>query len=432
MAACPPLRLAPLLLALALAPGAAAANVLAERQQRFQPVWSAGGIVAAEQREAMAAGAAVLRRGGNAVDAAVAIAFAQAVTLPYAGNLGGGGFLLLWLPGSSPALGRGCAPAERRVGRGYATAVNFRETAPRAARASLFLTPEGQVDRRLATRSLRATAVPGSVAGLLLAQRCYGRLPRREVLAPAIRLAAEGFVVGRDLSESLAASAAVLADDPEARRLFLRRPSVGEAAPQPLPPGERLRQGELAATLRRIASEGERGFYEGPVAEALLALMRARGGLIDAQDLRGYRARLVEPLAVRFRGHPVLSMPPPGGGLSVLQLLRLVEPFDWPALGGGDSAASLHRLAAAMALVFRDRNSWLGDPEQVAVPVDRLLGDPHLERLRDLTEPGGSLLLAGLLVIDEMAVQESLRAAGLPGGEVRREGEWSSLHVRRR
>jgi gamma-glutamyltranspeptidase len=207
----------------------------------------------------------------------------------------------------------------------------------------------------------------------------------------------------------------VLADDPEARRLFLRRPSVGEAAPQPLPPGERLRQGELAATLRRIASEGERGFYEGPVAEALLALMRARGGLIDAQDLRGYRARLVEPLAVRFRGHPVLSMPPPGGGLSVLQLLRLVEPFDWPALGGGDSAASLHRLAAAMALVFRDRNSWLGDPEQVAVPVDRLLGDPHLERLRDLTEPGGSLLLAGLLVIDEMAVQESLRAAGLPG-----------------
>ena len=244
----------------------AAANVLAERRERFLPVWSTGGMVAAEQREAMAAGVATLRRGGNAVDAAVATAFAQAVTLPYAGNLGGGGFLLLWLPGPSPAAGRGCAAAERAVGRGFATAVSFRETAPRAARADAFLASDGTLDRTLATRSLQSTAVPGSVAGLLLAQRCYGRLSRRAVLEPAIELAARGFTVDRALSDSLRAAAPVLGDDPGSRRLFFRTPPAGRAAggvttppATVLQPGDRLRQRELASTLRRIAADGEAG-----------------------------------------------------------------------------------------------------------------------------------------------------------------------------
>jgi gamma-glutamyltranspeptidase/glutathione hydrolase len=385
-------RLAPAALALlaaiaAVATAPATANVLAERDQRFHPVAAVEGIVAAEQREAMAVGAAVLRRGGNAVDAAVATAFAQAVTLPYAGNLGGGGFLLLWLPGSSPAADRGCPVAERRVGRGYATAVNFRETAPSAARPEGFLGPDGRLDRRLATRSLRATAVPGSVAGLLLAQRCYGRLPRRAVLEPAIALAERGFPVGPDLSRSLAAAAPVLADDPSARALFFRPPA---AALLPLQPGDRLRQPQLAVTLRRIAAIGEPGFYEGPVAEALVALMRVRGGWIDAADLRAYRARLVQPLAIDFRGHPILAMPPPGGGLTLLQLLKLVEPSaaapsgpePAPEAPGLDSAAGLHRLAEAMALAFRDRNTWLGDPDQSPIPVATLLSPPYLEALR--------------------------------------------------
>ena len=380
------------------APGLGSTNALAERRQRFAPVRSAGGIVAAEEREAMAVGAAVLRRGGNAVDAAVATAFAQAVTLPYAGNLGGGGFLLLWLPGTSPALRRGCPVAEQRLGGGFATAVNFRETAPRAARPALFLGPDGRLDPRLATRSLRATAVPGSVAGLLLAQRCYGRLSRQQVVAPAIRLAEQGFPVSRALSQSLAASAAVLREDPGSRRLFFRAAGSGPA-PLPLQPGDRLRQGELAATLRRLAATGEAGFYEGPVAEALVALMRARGGLIEAADLRAYRARLVEPLAIRFRGHPVLAVPPPGGGLSLLQLLRLLEPFPFwspagqeprgpisptPSVASAqlDSAEGLHLLAEAMGLVFRDRNTWLGDPEQTAIPIAWLLSDAHLASLR--------------------------------------------------
>jgi len=386
-------RRAALALAL-LAAGPASANVLGERRQRFEPIWSAGGIVAAEQREAMAVGAAVLRRGGNAVDAAVATAFAQAVTLPYAGNLGGGGFLLFWLPGPSPAAARGCPVAERRLGRGFATAVNFRETAPRAARPELFLGPDGRVDPRLATRSLRSTAVPGSVAGLLLAQRCYGRLSRQVVLEPAIQLAERGFPVGRALSQSLAASAPVLRDDPGSRRLFFRPPaaatspaSAGAADPVPLQPGDQLRQPQLAATLRRIAAVGDAGFYDGPVAEALVALMRQRGGLIDAADLRGYRARLEEPLAIRFRGHPVLAVPPPGGGLSLLQLLRLVEPFPWQEDASLDSAAGLHSLAEAMGLVFRDRNRWLGDPQQTAIPIDWLLSDAHLADLRHAIDP---------------------------------------------
>jgi gamma-glutamyltranspeptidase/glutathione hydrolase len=356
-------------------------NVLLEGEQRFRPQWSARGQVAAQEPLASAAGAAILRQGGNAVDGAVATAFALAVTLPQAGNLGGGGFLLLWLPGPSPARGRGCldgapgvnpaAVPELAIGGGTAVAVNFRETAPAAATATLFLGPDGQVDRERATRSLLSTAVPGSVAGLALAQRCYGRLPLQVVMAPAIRLAAQGFPVSRELSDSLAAAAPRLQADPASRRLFLPPP----------PPGTRLRQGELAATLRRIAAEGEQGFYVGPVADALVAAMERGGGLITHGDLRAYRARLVRPLRREFRGHPVLTMPPPGGGLTLLQLLGILEPFDLAATGL-NSAASLHPMAEAMNLAYRDRNALLGDPEQVPVPVERLLSPAHLDAMR--------------------------------------------------
>ncbi len=367
-------------------PAAAESNVLLEGEQRFRPQWSARGLVAAQEPLASAAGAAILRQGGNAVDGAVATAFALAVTLPQAGNLGGGGFLLLWLPGPSPARQRGCldgAPAgtkasgpELAIGGGTAVAVNFRETAPAAASATMFLGPDGQVDRARATRSLLSTAVPGSVAGLALAQRCYGRLPLAQVMAPAIRLAAQGFPVSRELGDSLAAAAPRLQADPVSRRLFL---------PPPVP-GTQLRQGELAASLRRIAAEGERGFYTGPVADALVGAMERGGGLITHADLSAYRARLVRPLRREFRGHPVLTMPPPGGGLTLLQLLGILEPFDLAATGL-NSASSLHLMAEAMNLAYRDRNALLGDPDQVPVPVERLLSPAHLEGLRRRIDP---------------------------------------------
>ncbi|MCP9797166.1 gamma-glutamyltransferase, partial [Cyanobium sp. Lug-B] len=245
-----------------------------------------------------------------------------------------------------------------------------------AATATMFLGPDGQVDRARATRSLLSTAVPGSVAGLALAQRCYGRLPLAQVMAPAIRLADQGFPVSRELSDSLAAAAPRLQADPVSRRLFL---------PPPVP-GTRLRQGELAASLRRIAAEGERGFYAGPVADALVGAMERGGGLITHSDLRAYRAQLVRPLRREFRGHPVLTMPPPGGGLTLLQLLGILEPFDLAATGL-NAAASLHPMAEAMNLAYRDRNALLGDPDQVPVPVERLLSPAHLDGLRRRIDP---------------------------------------------
>jgi gamma-glutamyltranspeptidase/glutathione hydrolase len=452
-------------------------------------------MVASQEGRASAAGAAILRQGGNAVDGAVATAFALAVTLPQAGNLGGGGFLVLWLPGESPARGRGCLEAiraesatpanessavagsgvlprprqdlrasdgpELRLGQGFAVAVNFRETAPAAARADLFLRGDGSVDRQRATRSLQSTAVPGSVAGLLLAQRCYGRLPLQAVMAPAIALAERGVPVDRELADSLTAALPLLGADPTSRALYLRpagrgaepaaspdvllhpatpaaltstgfprpvpSPATGQppasleppgprgasappaaagtppsaiatATPQPrgpgsaphalraLQPGETLRQPQLAATLRGIARQGEAGFYRGPVAAALVNLMRQRGGLIRSSDLSAYRAELVRPLAGRFRDHPVLSMPPPGGGLTLVQLLGLLDPADLAASGAG-SAASLHQLTEAMNLAYRDRNTWLGDPASMASPPPDLLDPAYLDQLRQSIDP---------------------------------------------
>jgi len=432
-------------------------NELQERGQRFQPLRSAGGMVVSQEALASQVGATILSRGGNAVDAAVATAFALAVTLPQAGNLGGGGFLLLWLPGASPAAGRGCLAAaalaaghspEILLGNGYAVAVNFRETAPAAASAAMFQRADGSVDRPLATRSLRSTGVPGSVAGMLLAQRCYGRLPRSLVLAPAIALAEKGVRVDQELADSLASALPLLGADRTSRELFLRplgmppgrspaggsraadaarSSGAGEAArsaarqpadppPSPTEPsgstssavsapnaaptsppgavlalqapqlGDLLRQPQLAATLRRIALQGEAGFYQGPVADALVQLMADRGGLISAADLRAYRAQLVRPQQASFRGYQVLSMPPPGGGLSLLQLLKLLEPLDLEASGAG-SALTAHRLAEAMNLVVRDRNQWLGDPRGLATPILDLLDPAYLDLLRRSLDP---------------------------------------------
>jgi gamma-glutamyltranspeptidase/glutathione hydrolase len=340
-------------------------------------------MVAAQERRAAAVGAQILRRGGNAVDAAVATSFALAVTLPQAGNIGGGGFLVLWLPRRGPI--RTCAAALRQpplrqampLGRGEAIAVNFRETAPLAARPDLFLNPDGSVNRERATRSLLSTAVPGSVAGLAMVQRRYGCLPLAAVLQPAIDLAERGFPVGAELAASLGEAAPLLSADPTSRRLFLRAGSGatgGIAAPRP---GQLLRQPELAASLRCIARDGEACFYRGRIARALTAWMRSRGGLITAADLAGYRAQWMRPLQGVFRNHAVLTMPPPsGGGATLLQLLQVLDPLDLAATGL-NSAATIHPMVEAMNLAYRDRNRLLGDPDQVAMPLERLLSGSY-------------------------------------------------------
>ena len=367
-----------LLLGLVLAP-AAPADVLQERGQRFAPVWSSGGMVATQEAEASRVGRDMLRRGGNAVDAAVAASFALAVTLPQAGNLGGGGFLVLWR--TDPAGSRSASPApllegERQVGRGRAVTINFRETAPLAARADLFLDAAGAVDRRKATRGLQSTAVPGTVAGLVLAQRRYGRLPLAAVVAPSIRLAEEGVEVSRELADSLAAAAPLLKADPTSARLFFKPGGV------PYRPGERLRQPELAATLRRIGRDGEAGFYAGPVAAQLVAVMRRKGGLITATDLNRYRARPLAPVIGDWRGHAVIAMPPPSsGGVTLLQLLNVLKGFNLAAMGL-NSAAAIHVMVEAMNLAYLDCNTLLGDPRFVAMPLERLLSQAYAERQR--------------------------------------------------
>jgi gamma-glutamyltranspeptidase/glutathione hydrolase len=217
---------------------------------------------------------------------------------------------------------------------------------------------------------------------LLLAQRCYGRLTRQAVLQPAIALAERGFLVGKELADSLQQAAPLLQADPTSRALFFRPPLRPGGAPLPYRPGELLRQPALADTLRRLAAEGEPGFYSGPVAAQLVTLMRRGGGLIRQVDLDHYRAQLVPPLQGRFRGHPLLTMPPPsGGGVGLLMLLGILEPMPLEHLGQG-SAAVLHRLAEAMNLVSRDRNRWLGDPDQITMPLERLLSRSYLDALR--------------------------------------------------
>ena len=387
----------PLLLALALMPATALppsalaqeipATVLQERRQRSQPVWGPRGMVAAGEPLAAEAGARMLREGGNAVDAAVASSFALAVTLPGSTGLGGGGFLLQWLPGPSPARrqdrAEACAEAvrrERRLGQGQALGLDFREAAPQRSRPDQFQLPSGDVDRQRATRSLQSAAVPGLVAGLVLAQRCYGRLPLGRVLAPAIQLAREGFPVSRPLSQSLQAAATLLRADPTSRDLFF------QADGRSLQPGATLRQPALAATLTRIATQGEDGFYRGATADALLGLMATGDGWITDDDLRAYRARPVTPLEIRFRGHRVLGLPPPAGGVTVLQLLRLLEPFDLAA-SGLNSAASVHLQVEAMNLVFQQRNAQLGDRGEAPFDAEDLLGERAVQALRRRLDP---------------------------------------------
>ena len=343
-------------------------NLLQESGQRFHPVHSSLGIVSSQERLASEVGAFMLKKGGNAMDAAVATAFALAVTLPQAGNLGGGGFLVFWH-----------AP-ERK-----AYALNFREMAPHLAHRDLFLDADGEVSKNKEFFSLLSTGVPGSVAGLLKAQERFGRLSRVEVMAPSIQLADDGFVIYPQLADSLKRVFPRLSKDSTARSLFYRQVDGPDGGIQwtPYQSGEKLRQPELAQSLKLISSKGNAGFYEGTTAHQIVALMKSQGGLIDYRDLSDFTAPWVEPVKGVFRGHTVISMPPPSsGGITLLQILKLIEPFDLESLGT-NSADSIHLLTESMNLAYRDRNQFLGDPDQIDIPVRRLLSHSYIDSLRN-------------------------------------------------
>ena len=323
-----------------------------------------GGMVVSAQRAASAAGVEILRQGGNAIDAAVAVGYALAVVDPCCGNIGGGGFMLIRRPDGST------------------TFVNFRETAPAAASADMYLDKDRKPIREASLRGYLAVAVPGTVKGLDLALARYGRLSRAAVMAPAIGLARDGFVLGEPDAAIIARSAAHLAADPEAARIFLH------ADRTPYETGERLVQPDLAATLDRIAREGPDGFYRGPVAAALAAAMAAHGGLITEADLAGYTAKESPPLTCDYRGYHIVSAPPPSsGGMVLCNSLNILSGYDIdPA--GIRSARAVHLAVEAMRASFFNRNTWLGDPDFIANDgIPAILSPKSAELARQLIKP---------------------------------------------
>ncbi|MEX0908477.1 MAG: gamma-glutamyltransferase [Gemmatimonadaceae bacterium] len=334
----------------------------------FEPSWTLGanavpargqnGMVASNDSLATAVGVEVLGRGGNAVDAAVAVAFALAVTHPEAGNIGGGGFMLV------------------RLADGTTAALDFRERAPAAATRDMFSRPGAPPGA--STRTHLASGVPGSVAGMLAALERFGTLPARAAIAPAIKLAREGFLVDATFRNGIAGQRSRIAPHAGAA-LFL---------PGGEPPalGTTFRQPDLARTLELIARDGADAFYTGSIAELIVAEMRRGGGLITAADLAGYEVTWRTPLRTRYRGHTVIGMAPPSaGGVAVAAMLNILETFDrLPAFG---TARHAHLVAAAQQRAFLDRNELVGDPDAALVPTNRLTSKRYAERVARTIDP---------------------------------------------
>ena len=332
---------------------------------RFHPVPSREGMVVSSEALASEVGARILAAGGNAIDAAVATGFALAVTYPQAGNIGGGGFMLVHL-----------------ANEGRTVAIDYREMAPRAARRDMFLDKQGEVVPRSSQLTHLASGVPGSVAGLLHALERYGRLDRATVMTPAIELAENGFPVTYTLSNTLASpwGQRLLANEAAKSYLFKPDGSVYQ-------PGEILRQRDLAWTLRQIAERGAAGFYEGPVADRLVAEMKRGGGLITYHDLKRYKAVEREPVRGSFKGYEIVSMPPPSsGGVHMVQMLNVLEGFPLREMQL-NSAAYIHVLAETMKRAYADRSKHLGDPDFHRVPVAELTSRTYAAQLRAAIDP---------------------------------------------
>ncbi|WCM22053.1 gamma-glutamyltransferase [Paraburkholderia bryophila] len=318
------------------------------------------GMVVSSQNLASEIGIAMLKKGGNAVDAAVAVGYAQAVTNPCCGNIGGGGFMTLHL-----------ADGQDRF-------INFRETAPAAASANMYLDADGKVRPGESLYGYRAVGVPGTVAGLDLAQRKYGKLTRQQVMAPAIKLARDGFILTRADTDILDTTVQRFRTDPDAARIFLRRDGT------PLQPGDRLVQRDLAKTLENIARRGPDAFYRGRIPQIVEAASSKNGGLITAADFAAYKAEDTEPLKCSYRGYDFISAPPPSsGGVTLCETLNILEGYDMRGLGF-HSAASVHYMTEAMRHAYLDRNTLLGDPAFIKNPVDKLLSKDYAASIRTL------------------------------------------------
>ena len=336
--------------------------LLLDEQVNARPARGERSMVVAEHPIAARVGLEVLRRGGNAADAAIAAAFALAVVYPQAGNIGGGGFFL-W-----------------RGADGKATSFDFREKAPLAAKPDMYLDEKGEVRKEASVYGPLAAGIPGSVAGLSFARERLGTKPLAELIAPAIELAEKGFPVDPHLADDLADHRKNLEPFPACAAILLPGGKVPRA-------GETLRQPDLARTLRAIAEKGRDGFYRGEVAKKLVEGVRASGGIWTEEDLAQYRAVEREPIRGAYNGREVLTMgPPSGGGIFLLQSLAILQEFDLGGTGFG-SSLSIHLLAETFKRAFADRALLLGDEDFVPVPVDALLSEERTSQMRAQVDP---------------------------------------------
>jgi gamma-glutamyltranspeptidase/glutathione hydrolase len=327
------------------------------------PVAAENGMVVTAQHLATHVGVDVLKSGGNAVDAAVAVGYALAVVYPAAGNLGGGGFMTL------------------QMADGRKTFLDFREKAPLAATADMYLDKEGNVIPELSTRGHLAVGVPGTVSGMELALKKYGSKPREELIAPAIKFAEEGFTLEQGDVDLLETATDVFKKDArDSGAIFLHN---GE----PMQAGQKLVQKDLAKTLREISAKGADGFYKGWVADAIVTSSQANKGIITQADLDKYKTRELAPVECDYRGYHIISAPPPSsGGVVLCQIMNILDGYPMKDLGF-HSAQGMHYQIEAMRHAYVDRNSYLGDPDFVQNPIDHLLDKNYAAKLRAAIEP---------------------------------------------
>lgn len=331
---------------------------------RIHPVYATQGMVATQEETASRIGLDVLKKGGNAVDAAATVALTLAVTLPRAGNLGGGGFMIVHDADS-----------------GETVAIDYRERSGAAAFRDMYLDAEGNADSEKSRFSGLAVGVPGTVAGIALALEKYGTISLAEALAPAIKLAEEGMVVSADLSDSLKGLSDRLQRWESSTKVFYKD---GGAFYEP---GEVLVQNDLAQSLRLIAEKGPGAFYDGPIGEKIVAAVQGAGGHLTMEDFRGYEPVVRAPVRGTYRGYDILSMPPPSsGGTHIIQILNTLE-GDSIAEMGHNAAATVHLMAEAMKHAYADRSEYLGDPDFVDVPIAALTSKAYAKDIRGKIDP---------------------------------------------
>ncbi|VEF25670.1 Gamma-glutamyltranspeptidase precursor [Shewanella baltica] len=355
----------PLILAIAMAiPLLSSPSLLAEESSIFsqmataQPVWAKHGMVASQETLASRTGVEILKQGGNAVDAAVAVAFSLAVTLPRAGNIGGGGFMLVHIAKENKTI-----------------AIDYREMAPSKAKKDIFLDENGDAVEKLSREHGLAVGVPGTVMGMSLALEKYGTMTLAQVTAPAIKMAQEGISVTPDLAESLAGLKRRMTQWPTTAAIFYKADGSDYQV------DDILKQPELAHSLSLIAEKGTKGFYEGETATKLINAVKDAGGIMTLDDLKNYKVVEREPVRGEYRGYEVVSMPPPSsGGVHVIEMLNVLQQFPIDKLGH-NTAQTIHLMAETMKHAYADRSEYLGDPDFYKVPVKALTSKDYAQKI---------------------------------------------------